>query len=564
MVKKQANKIFREKEGKSEILSIFNNRTNHKNLKETPNKRKTSFIKKIIANNFIKSIPSKEQKTKDCKRSIEKEKIKNKKKIKNNKKITQKQKTNSVLNKKTGFLFIIILTTIFLFSGTNTKEQSKTFGFRAVAYVFSFCSYPSKDGYAYGDSSTYPDARANCYSYSSSTSYYSYSVGQRSSGFYPNTRFYVYRSFFGWDTSGLPDNCSVVAANLSLYRYSDDSNVDFYIYVYNWTGGGDGLTCADYNAFGSTLFGSYYTSGWVSGYNRIQLNSSGFDAVNKVGFTYLMVRSSRDVNADMPSSNEFVGFYYAEGDSSLCPLLTVKVVPIVDFQSPTPSNNSWVGGWFFVNVSVSYGVSGCSVVVNGSYYGMSNASSTSWYRNVSGLGSTVYSYYVVCNDSSGDSGYSEVRSVKVDLVGPVIVFVSPTEDSGVVVDRDWVVANVSIVENNLANFTYYLYNSSGVLVNSTTFSGVSYPSLVNWTGLSGGLSYYNASACDFAGNCNSTETRNVITPYFISDCTNITSSGTYYLTANITNSAATVCINISANNVVFDCLGNKIDGKNTS
>ncbi|MGC9032727.1 MAG: hypothetical protein ACP5H9_04980, partial [Candidatus Woesearchaeota archaeon] len=157
-------------------------------------------------------------------------------------------------------LFLMLLTTFFFYD-LNIKSKEQVFGFRAIAYVFSSCGYADKDGYAYGRSSVYSTARTNCYDYSSSDSYYDYSVGQR---FY-SSYYYVYRSFFGWNTSCLPDNSSVVAANLSLYRYSDGSDTDFYIYVYNWSGGYDGLNCSDFTQFGNTLFGSYNTSNWVYG-----------------------------------------------------------------------------------------------------------------------------------------------------------------------------------------------------------------------------------------------------------------------------------------------------------
>ena len=50
----------------------------------------------------------------------------------------------------------------------------------------------------------------------------------------------------------------------------------------------------------------------------------------------------------------------------------------------------------------------------------------------------------------------------------------------------------------------------------------------------------------------------------ISGCSDITSSGTYYLTANITNSSTSMCINIEANNVILDCQGNIVDGDDTA
>jgi len=50
----------------------------------------------------------------------------------------------------------------------------------------------------------------------------------------------------------------------------------------------------------------------------------------------------------------------------------------------------------------------------------------------------------------------------------------------------------------------------------------------------------------------------------LSTCSNITSSGIYYLTVNIINSSTSYCMNISANDVTLDCQGNTIDGIDNS
>ncbi|MBU3957973.1 MAG: hypothetical protein KKB25_02775, partial [Nanoarchaeota archaeon] len=66
-----------------------------------------------------------------------------------------------------------------------------------------------------------------------------------------------------------------------------------------------------------------------------------------------------------------------------------------------------------------------------------------------------------------------------------------------------VYANLSLIEANFRNLTFYLYNSS--LINSTTFADATRS--INWTGLAEGIYYFNSTAIDPAGNINSTETR---------------------------------------------------------
>lgn len=46
----------------------------------------------------------------------------------------------------------------------------------------------------------------------------------------------------------------------------------------------------------------------------------------------------------------------------------------------------------------------------------------------------------------------------------------------------------------------------------------------------------------------------------ITSCSNLNASDTYYLTTDITNSGATVCMNISADTIILDCQNYKIDG----
>jgi len=95
-----------------------------------------------------------------------------------------------------------------------------------------------------------------------------------------------------------------------------------------------------------------------------------------------------------------------------------------------------------------------------------------------------------------------------DATPPKIQFVSPTETSGLTVNRNYIQINVTAYDNESAikNITIYLYNSTS-LVNSTNSSNS--PLFVNFTGLNDGIYYFNATAYDLWGNLNFTETRNI-------------------------------------------------------
>jgi len=57
---------------------------------------------------------------------------------------------------------------------------------------------------------------------------------------------------------------------------------------------------------------------------------------------------------------------------------------------------------------------------------------------------------------------------------------------------------------------------------------------------------------------------NIILDPDITVCTDITSPGTYTMTANITDATDSYCINISSTDVIFDCNGHRIDGNNVA
>ncbi len=114
--------------------------------------------------------------------------------------------------------------------------------------------------------------------------------------------------------------------------------------------------------------------------------------------------------------------------------------------------------------------------------------------------------HVFGNDSAGNIGSDSVTIFK-DATAPEIQFVSPTTENGSFL-QDYIVANVTAVDDGLNTTTIFLYNSSGSLVNST--SGSTSPLFINFTNLAEGTYFLNATANDSFGNTNSTETRTII------------------------------------------------------
>ena len=121
-----------------------------------------------------------------------------------------------------------------------------------------------------------------------------------------------------------------------------------------------------------------------------------------------------------------------------------------------------------------------------------------------------YLWNVWCNDSAGNSAFNSTNyTVNVDSVYPLIEFAGNTENNDTYFNRNWIYAEVSVTEDNFANITFELYDSSLALVNSTDYATETYS--INFTNLAdtNEAYYYNVSVRDSAGNENFTETRKI-------------------------------------------------------
>jgi PGF-pre-PGF domain-containing protein len=116
---------------------------------------------------------------------------------------------------------------------------------------------------------------------------------------------------------------------------------------------------------------------------------------------------------------------------------------------------------------------------------------------------------------SADSNFS--LTFDYDIIAPNITFGSQTETSGSKIKRSNIIVNVSANDTYFANLTVYLFNLIS-LVNATT--SLSNSTFLNFTNVPDGIYFFNATAYDYFGNFNSTETRNVTIdanpPYYLS------------------------------------------------
>ncbi len=135
--------------------------------------------------------------------------------------------------------------------------------------------------------------------------------------------------------------------------------------------------------------------------------------------------------------------------------------------------------------------------------GASNTTLASCSTNItSSWGQGWNNITLYANDSLGNIGSTNVVFF-VDSIYPTITINSPNNDSDF--GTNYFAVNVSAVDTNFNNITTRLYNSSLSLINTTSLSTT--PFTISFVSLGDGIYYFNSTACDILGNCNSSETR---------------------------------------------------------
>ncbi|NOR48498.1 MAG: PGF-pre-PGF domain-containing protein [Methanosarcinaceae archaeon] len=189
------------------------------------------------------------------------------------------------------------------------------------------------------------------------------------------------------------------------------------------------------------------------------------------------------------------------------PLVVDITAPIITINSPsngsitndsTPELNATFGGetiayvWYNVNNTVN------------STPPISNTNNLT--VTLSLLPEGTHNVTVYANDSAGNLNSSIVYFL-IDTISPIATFVSPTPADNSNLSQNYIDINVTVTEDNLKNVTTYIYNGTGLV---TSIVNASLPYYNNITGLADGTHYINATAYDFAGHSNFTETRTIL------------------------------------------------------
>ncbi|MBI2057238.1 LamG domain-containing protein, partial [Candidatus Pacearchaeota archaeon] len=128
-------------------------------------------------------------------------------------------------------------------------------------------------------------------------------------------------------------------------------------------------------------------------------------------------------------------------------------------------------------------------------------------NNFTSLSDGIYNYSAYAIDEAGNLNWtSPDRQYTVDTTFPAIVFANPTTNSSNL-SQSFIQANLSFSDTNLGTANISLFNSTQNIINST--AGTTSTLFINFTGLSDGRYYLNATINDSANNKNYTETRNI-------------------------------------------------------
>jgi len=190
--------------------------------------------------------------------------------------------------------------------------------------------------------------------------------------------------------------------------------------------------------------------------------------------------------------------------------------PTVTLNSPVDSYNTSSSSITF-NATSSDDIKVQNISIYGNWTGswIANVTNSSPYNNTPTLftinsipeGRYVWNAYS-CDNSSSCGFAGANRTFTVDLTYPQVNYTTGTETNGSIVARTYLFANVSLTETYFKNITYYLYNSTSI-VNQTTYT--SQVKQINWTGLPDSTYRFNVTVYDYSLNKNQTGTQTVET-----------------------------------------------------
>jgi hypothetical protein len=155
------------------------------------------------------------------------------------------------------------------------------------------------------------------------------------------------RGILLFDTSSLPDDCTITSAVLSIYGSAASSGLgssDLHIGS-ALPENNINLSDEDYGTCGTTSFGNISFASWGSGYKNITFNSSGRSAISKTGISKFSAQLSWDIENSFDGSwvsgtQSGFTFYSADKGTSYRPYLTVNYTTTSSSSSSSFSSSS--------------------------------------------------------------------------------------------------------------------------------------------------------------------------------------------------------------------------------
>lgn len=243
------------------------------------------------------------------------------------------------------------------------------------------------------------------------------------------TGYYIWRGAVYFDTSSLPDDCTVLSANIYLRALNLKASTSFNITVMQGTSSTyphSPLTTSDYGlSYYTGNGGTLTTVGLLqNSYNTLSLNATGCGWINKTGITKFMLVSSRDIAGNTPSGEEWVDFRTYESGVGYRPYITItySVVPTItnstgasEITDTTAQLNGVLTdtGGLSTTVKVYYGDNdGATTAGNwDSNYDFGVKTAGALYHVISSLtADTTYYYRFFSTNSLGDSWASSTSS----------------------------------------------------------------------------------------------------------------------------------------------------------
>lgn len=166
----------------------------------------------------------------------------------------------------------------------------------------------------------------------------------------------VYRTFFYFDTSGLPETATINSAILSLYITSDSSLDDFNVTIQDGqpTYPHSPIVVSDFNRLYYNGNGGNRSTSEISGVGwwNITLNDDGLSWIQKGSTTKLAIRSSNDISGTTPSTYEYVIFRSYEAGEDYAAKLYVVAEGGVNYLIHGPLYEDGSVADAFVNLTI--------------------------------------------------------------------------------------------------------------------------------------------------------------------------------------------------------------------